>query len=123
MSMRLALPAGGGAITCLASEAPLEFQMFQILQFMTVSLRSMHIMLSPLNTLHLKHLKRGHVGNYRGGNGNVTGKGNGKGPMLKSLTCSIAALATKFEKLACLMMMMMNPQRRRKVPPIAQMLL
>jgi hypothetical protein len=52
------------------------------------------------NTLRLKRLKRGHVGNGHGGNGNGTGtgKGNGKGPMPKSLTRSIAALATKFEK-------------------------
>jgi hypothetical protein len=46
------------------------------------------------NTLRLKRLKRGHVGNGHGGNG----KGNGKGPMLKSLTRSIAGLATKFDK-------------------------
>jgi hypothetical protein len=50
------------------------------------------------NTLHLKRLKRGHVGNGHGGNGNVTGKGNRKGPTIKSLARSIAALATKFDK-------------------------
>jgi hypothetical protein len=50
------------------------------------------------NTLHFKHLKRGHGGNDHGGSGNGTGKGNGKGPTIKSLTCSITALATKFDK-------------------------
>jgi hypothetical protein len=42
------------------------------------------------NTLCLKHLKLGHVGNVYGV--------NGKGPTLKSLNRSIAALATKFDK-------------------------
>jgi hypothetical protein len=51
------------------------------------------------NTLHIKHLKRGNVGNVHGGNGNLTGKGNGKGPTVKSLTRFIAALATKFERI------------------------
>jgi hypothetical protein len=46
------------------------------------------------NTLRLKRPKRGHVGNGHGGNG----KGNGKGPTFKSLTHSIAALATKSDK-------------------------
>jgi hypothetical protein len=50
-------------------------------------------------TLHLKWLKRGHVGNGHGGSGNGSGKVNGKGPTLKSLNLSIAALATKFDKL------------------------
>jgi hypothetical protein len=50
------------------------------------------------NTLRLKRLKRGHVGNGHGGNGNDTGKGNGKGPTLKSPTRSIVALATRFDK-------------------------
>jgi hypothetical protein len=50
------------------------------------------------NTLRVKCLKRGHVGNGHDGNGNGTVKCNGKGPMIKSLTCSIAALATKFDK-------------------------
>jgi hypothetical protein len=48
--------------------------------------------------LRLKRLKRGHVVNGHEGNGNGNGKYNGKGPTLKSLTHSIAALATKFDK-------------------------
>jgi hypothetical protein len=50
------------------------------------------------NTLRLKRLKCGHVGNGHGGNCNGNGKGNGKGPTLKSLNRSITALATKFDK-------------------------
>jgi hypothetical protein len=50
------------------------------------------------NTLCLKRLKRGHVVNGHGGNGIGTGKGNMKGPTIKSLTRCIAALATKFDK-------------------------
>jgi hypothetical protein len=50
------------------------------------------------NTFRLKHLNRGHVGNGHGGNCNGNGKGNRKGPTLKSLTLSIAALATNFVK-------------------------
>jgi hypothetical protein len=52
------------------------------------------------NTLRLKRLKCGHVGNGDGGcgGGNGNGKGNGKGPTLKSFNRSIAALATKFDK-------------------------
>jgi hypothetical protein len=50
------------------------------------------------NMLRLKRLKRGHVGNCHDGNFNGTGKGNGKGPTIKSLTRSIVALATKFDK-------------------------
>jgi hypothetical protein len=38
------------------------------------------------NTLRLKRMKRGHVGNGHGVNSNGTGKGNGKGPTIKSLT-------------------------------------
>jgi hypothetical protein len=57
----------------------------------------------------------------------LKGKNTGKGPTIKCLTHSIAALTTKIDKFslpACLMMMMkMNLQRRRKAPPIAQMLL
>jgi hypothetical protein len=48
MFLRLALLAGRGARTRLASEVPLEFQMFQTLKWMTVSLRSMNVMLSHL---------------------------------------------------------------------------
>jgi hypothetical protein len=50
------------------------------------------------NTLCLKRLKRGHVGNGHGGSGYGNGKGNDKGPTLKSLNRSITALATKFYK-------------------------
>jgi hypothetical protein len=50
------------------------------------------------NTLRLKRMKLGHVGNGHDGNGNGNGKGNGKGPTLKSINRSIAALATKFDK-------------------------
>jgi hypothetical protein len=50
------------------------------------------------NTLRLKRLKRGHVGNSQGGGGTDNAKGNGKGPTLKSLNRSIATLATKFDK-------------------------
>jgi hypothetical protein len=47
------------------------------------------------NTLRLKRLKRGHVGNVHGGGGTGNVKGNSKGPTLKSLNRSIAALAIK----------------------------
>jgi hypothetical protein len=50
------------------------------------------------NMMHLKRLKCGHVGNDYGGNGNGTGKDNGKGPTIKSITRSIVVLATKFDK-------------------------
>jgi hypothetical protein len=52
------------------------------------------------NTIRLKRLKRGHVGKVHTGNGNGNGKNNGKGPTIKSLTCSIAALITKIDKLS-----------------------
>jgi hypothetical protein len=52
--------------------------------------------------LRLKRLKRETVINVHGGNGNGTGKGNGKGLMVKSLTRSILALATKFDKFSLL---------------------
>jgi hypothetical protein len=47
------------------------------------------------NTLRLKRLNRGHVGNGRGGVGTVNGKGKNKVPTLKSLNHFFAALATK----------------------------
>jgi hypothetical protein len=50
------------------------------------------------NTLWLKRLKWGHVGNGQGGGGNSNGKGGDKGPTLKSLTRSIAAMGAKFDK-------------------------
>jgi hypothetical protein len=52
------------------------------------------------NTLRLRRLKCGNVGNGHGGGGNGNGKGNNndKGPTLKSLNRSNAALATKFDK-------------------------
>jgi hypothetical protein len=49
MFLRSALLAGRGAGTRLASEVPLEFQMFQTLQSMTVSLISINMMLSHLS--------------------------------------------------------------------------
>jgi hypothetical protein len=49
------------------------------------------------NTLRLKRLKRGHVGKGHIGNGNGTGKNSGKGPTIKSITRSIAALTTKID--------------------------
>jgi hypothetical protein len=52
------------------------------------------------NTLRLKRLKRGHVGNCHVGNGNGNGKGNGKGHTIKLLTPSISALAARFDKLS-----------------------
>jgi hypothetical protein len=48
------------------------------------------------NTLRLKRLKYGHLGKGHSGNGN--GKNSGKGPTIKSLTRSIAALTTKIDK-------------------------
>jgi hypothetical protein len=48
--------------------------------------------------LRLKRLKGGHVVNVHGGNVNLNGKGNMKGPTIKSITCSIVVLATKFDK-------------------------
>jgi hypothetical protein len=50
------------------------------------------------NTLRLKSLKRGHVGKSHTGTGNNNGKNSGKGTTLKSLTRSIVALSTKFDK-------------------------
>jgi hypothetical protein len=50
------------------------------------------------NTLRLKRLKRGHIGNVHTRNGNGNGKNSGKGPMIKSLTRSIASMTTKFDK-------------------------
>jgi hypothetical protein len=50
------------------------------------------------NTIRLKCLKRGHVGNSHTGTGNNNGKNNGKGATIKSLTRSIAALSTKIDK-------------------------
>jgi hypothetical protein len=52
------------------------------------------------NKLRLKHLKHGHVGKGHTGNGNGNGKNSGKGPTIKSLTRSIAALSTKIDKLS-----------------------
>jgi hypothetical protein len=50
------------------------------------------------NTLRLKRLKRGHVGNSHTGNGNNNCNNNGKGATIKYLTRSIAALSTKIDK-------------------------
>jgi hypothetical protein len=50
------------------------------------------------NTLRLKRLKSGHVGNVHSGNGNGTGNNSGKGLTIKSLTHPIAALTTKIDK-------------------------
>jgi hypothetical protein len=50
------------------------------------------------NTLRLKRLKRGHVEKCHSGNSNGNGKNSGKGPTIKSINRSIAALATKIDK-------------------------
>jgi hypothetical protein len=50
------------------------------------------------NTLWIKRLKRGHIGNDQGYGGNGNGNGNGKGPTLKSFICSIAVLGAKSDK-------------------------
>jgi hypothetical protein len=50
------------------------------------------------NTLRIKRMKRGHVGKYHTENGNGNGKNRGKGPTIKSLTRSIAALTTKIDE-------------------------
>jgi hypothetical protein len=50
------------------------------------------------NMLRLKRLESGHVGNDHGRNRNGNEKKNGKEPMIKSLTRSIAALTTKIDK-------------------------
>jgi hypothetical protein len=50
------------------------------------------------NTLRIRRLKRGHVGNSHTGTGNTNGKNNGKGATIKSLTRSIAALSTKIDR-------------------------
>jgi hypothetical protein len=50
------------------------------------------------NTLRLKRLKSGHVGNSHTGAGNNNGNNSGKGATIKSLTRSIAALSTKIDK-------------------------
>jgi hypothetical protein len=52
------------------------------------------------NTLRLKRLEHGHVGNRHTGTGNNNGKNNGKGAILKSLARSIVALSTKIDKLS-----------------------
>jgi hypothetical protein len=54
------------------------------------------------NTLRLKRLKRDHVGKGHTGNGNGNGNENnsGKRATIKSLTCSIAALSTKIDKVS-----------------------
>jgi hypothetical protein len=62
------------------------------------------------NTLRLKRLKRGNVGNGYGGSGNENGKGKGKWPTIKSRNHSIAALTFQM-----MMMMMMNPRGERNV--------
>jgi hypothetical protein len=116
---------GKGAKTRLVSEVPLEFQMFQMLLLMTVSLRSINIMLSPLSRRICcvsSPLKCGHVGNGHGGNGNGNGKDNGRGPMIKSPTRSIAALATKFEKINLPDDDYDESSEEDKVPPTSQML-
>jgi hypothetical protein len=48
--------------------------------------------------LRIKRLNRGHVGKGHSGNGNGNGWNTGKGPTIKSLTRSIAALTTKIGK-------------------------
>jgi hypothetical protein len=50
------------------------------------------------NTPRLNRLKRGHVGKFHTGNGNGNRKNSGKGPTLKYLTRSIAALTTDIDK-------------------------
>jgi hypothetical protein len=50
-------------------------------------------------TMRLNRINRGHVVKVHSGNGNDTGKNSGKGPTIKSLTRSIAALTTKIDKL------------------------
>jgi hypothetical protein len=50
------------------------------------------------NTLRIKRLKRGHVGNSHTGAGNNNGNGNRKAVTIKSLTRSIVALSTKINK-------------------------
>jgi hypothetical protein len=50
------------------------------------------------NMLRLERLKRGHVGKCHTGNGNGNGKNSGKGPTIKSITRSIAAVTTKIDK-------------------------
>jgi hypothetical protein len=75
----------------LESEVPLESQTSPTLQYHDLAPEQN-------NTLRLKRLKRGHVGNSHRGGGTGNGKCNGKYTTLKSLNCSIAALATKFDK-------------------------
>jgi hypothetical protein len=50
--------------------------------------------------LMLKRLKRGHVGKGQSGNENGTGNNIRKGPTIKYLTRSIAALTTNIDKLS-----------------------
>jgi hypothetical protein len=91
------LHAGRRARTRLENVIPQEFQMFQTMQWMTGSLRHY---LTPYqkNTLRLKRLDRGNIGKGHTRNGNGNGKNSGKGPTIKSLTRSIAALTTKIDK-------------------------
>jgi hypothetical protein len=93
------------AITRLESEVLLESQKSSTLPFMTVVFeKHEYHTLTPEknNVLCLKRLKRDHVGHVQSGGGTVNGKGNGKGPTLKSLNRSIEALATKFDKFTLL---------------------
>jgi hypothetical protein len=59
-----------------------------------------HTSLTPdqNNTLRLRRLKRGNIGNSQTGAGNKNGKNNGKAITIKSLTRSIAALSTKIDR-------------------------
>jgi hypothetical protein len=57
-----------------------------------------YLTLEQNNTMRLKRLKRCHVVKGHGRNGNGTGRSNGKGPAIKLLTQSIAALNTKIDK-------------------------
>jgi hypothetical protein len=51
------------------------------------------------DTLSLKRLKRGHVGKTILEMEMEMGENSGKGPTIKSLTCSIAAMTNKIDKL------------------------
>jgi hypothetical protein len=76
------------------------------------------------NTLRLKRLKRGHVGNGHGGGGGGNGNGNGKGNIKNPLSNHSTALLRRWLQnltsstfqmmMMMMMMMMMNSRRKRK---------
>jgi hypothetical protein len=125
MFMRLALLAGRWGRTRLEIVIPLEFKMFQTLQWMTGSLRIINIMLSHLirriccvsSAQSVAMLEMAMVEIAM-----ALGKATGKDLRSNHSPSPHRRWLLNLTSLACLMMMMMNPQRRSKAPPTAQMM-